>query len=154
METKEEIIAIIRNAKLSHKRWLENAVSLIEGMPLDKNQVPVNSTDCSFGQWYYGDGQSLKSISVYREIETYHDALHRAYREIFVILFGEESHNISFLARLFGQANKLPHEKQLLARGKLPAVEQHSKAIMKKLDELEGMISAMAPEQIHSFLKK
>jgi hypothetical protein len=76
----DELITIIRNAKVSHKRWVENARSLIEGVPLDKSQVPVNATDCVFGKWYYNEGQALKSISIFREIESHHDALHQVTR--------------------------------------------------------------------------
>jgi hypothetical protein len=151
---KEELVAIIRNAKISHKRWLENARALIEGMPLDKNQVPINSTDCAFGQWYYNEGQGLKSISVFREIEEQHDMLHKIYREIFMLLFGEEQSKPSLLSRLFGTSGKTTQEKKMVANDRFHALEQYSKTIMKKLDDLEGMVSAMSIEQIDSFINK
>ncbi len=144
---KNEIITLIRNAKSAHKKWVENAISLIEGLPLDKAQVPVNCTECVFGQWYYGEGQGLKQIKVFKEIEQYHDSLHKTYREIFVLLFEDDSQP-SLLERLFGVSSKVSEEKKHLANEKLQILKRRSKAIMGKLDELEEAIAAMPEEDI------
>lgn len=148
---KDELITILRKARSSHKKWVENALSLIEGLPLDKNQVPVNSTDCEFGKWYYADGQALRRISSYRDIEEHHDALHKTYREIFLLLFSEAKET-SFFDRLFGSAQKSSAENQKLARDKFTILEQQSKAIMKKLDDLENLIIGMSQEQLDSYI--
>lgn len=144
---KNEIITLIRNAKSAHKKWVENAISLIEGLPLDKAQVPVNCTECVFGQWYYGEGQGLKQIKVFKEIEQYHDSLHKTYREIFVLLF-EDATQPSLLERLFGISSKVSEEKKQQASDKLHLLKRQSKAIMGKLDELEEAIAAMADEEV------
>lgn len=151
---KDELIVTIRNAKAAHKRWVENALSLIEGLPLDKSQVPINSTDCSFGQWYYSDGQSFKPMPSFRSIEEHHDALHKTYREIFLLLFGENNTKPSLLSRLFGTARKNTEEKQQAAKNKYGLLQQQSTTIIKKLDELEMMIMAMSIEQIDSYIHK
>lgn len=148
---KNEIIMLIRNAKIGHKKWVENAISLIEGLPLDKTQVPVNATECMFGQWYYGEGQGLKSVAAFREIEKYHDGLHRIYRDIFILLFEEDS-KPSFLSRLFGLSRKVSEEKQIAAFEKLQTLKLQSRSIMQKLDELEEAIVAMPSEQIDTFI--
>ncbi len=148
---RDELTAIIRNAKISHKRWVENALSLIEGVALDKSQVPVNATDCIFGKWYYNEGQALKSISIFREIESHHDTLHQLYREIFVLLFSEEHTKPSLLSRLFGSSAKLDKEKKQHAHDKFQLLEQQSKAIIKKLDDLEAIINAMPAEQLTKY---
>lgn len=150
---KEELVTVIRNAKAGHKRWVENALSLIEGLPLDKNQVPVNATDCVFGKWYYGEGQGLKSLPSYREVEQYHDALHKTYREIFMLLFGEDKAETSLFSRLFGTSQKSSEEKRKLAKDKYLILRQQSKIIMKKLDDLEAMIITMNQEQIDGYIK-
>ncbi len=151
---KTEFMSIIRSAKQSHKRWVENAHSLIEGIPLDKSQVPVNSTDCVFGKWYYGDGQALKPMVSFREIEEHHDALHHTYREIFVLLFEEKERSISFFSRLFGRSHKSSVRNQSLAREKFSVLEQQSKTIIYKLDELEKIVSGMNENQINSYINK
>lgn len=147
---KNEIITLIRNAKTGHKKWVENAISLIEGLPLDKNQVPVNATECMFGQWYYGEGQGLKTLKIFKEIEQYHDGLHKNYREIFVLLFEEES-KPSLLELLFGQSRKVSEEKKRAADEKLHSLKRQSKNIMQKLDELEEMIIAISEEELDGF---
>lgn len=144
---KNEVITLIRNAKAGHKRWVENAISLTKGLPLDQTQVPVNATDCVFGQWYYSDeGQNLKSFAVFKDIEKYHDGLHKTYREIFILLF-EKHEESSWLSRLFGVSRDVAEEKQIAMREKLQLLEQQSRSIMKKLDELEELIMAMPTEQ-------
>lgn len=151
---KDDLIVTIRNAKAAHKRWVENALSLIEGLPLDKSQVPVNATDCLFGQWYYSEGQSFKPIPSFRDIEEHHDMLHKVYREIFLLLFNEENSKPSLLSRLFGTAQKSSKEKQKLARDRYNFLQQKSKDIIKKLDELEAIIMGMSNEQIDSYIHK
>jgi chaperonin cofactor prefoldin len=149
---KNEIILLVRNAKAGHKKWVENAISLIEGLPLDKTQVPVNATECMFGQWYYGEGQGLKSVAAFKEIEKYHDGLHRVYRDIFILLFDESKP--SLLDRLFGISRRVSEEKRLAADEKLQTLKLQSRSIMKKLDELEEIIFAMSPEKLDGFLHK
>lgn len=143
---KNEVITLIRNAKAGHKRWVENAISLIKGLPLDQSQVPVNATECVFGQWYYSTGQDLKSFVVFKDIEKYHDGLHKTYREIFVLLFDEQE-KPSWLSRLFGTSSTVVEERQNAAREKLQILEQQSRSIMKKLDELEELVAAMPDGQ-------
>lgn len=144
---KNEVITLIRNAKAGHKRWVENAISLSKGLPLDQSQVPVNATECVFGQWYYSEGQDLKSFTIFKDIEKYHDSLHKNYREIFVLLF-EKHEEPSWLSRLFGVSRDIVEEKQIAVHEKLQLLEQQSRSIMKKLDELEELIIGMPDEQI------
>ena len=151
---KDDLILTIRNAKAAHKRWVENARSLIEGLPLDKCQVPINSTDCQFGQWYYSEGQSFKPLPSFRDIESHHDGLHKTYREIFVLLFSEEDAKPSMLSRLFGTAQKSSREKHEAAQVKFNVLQQQSTTISSKLDDLESLIMGMSPEQIDSYLFK
>lgn len=150
--TKQDLLLIIKNAKTAHQRWLDNAIALVEGRPLDKTQVPVNATDCEFGCWYYGEGQLLKPISVFRELGIYHDVLHHTYRDIFNLLFEEQHTKPSLINHLFGSSSS--KENQQKARERLKALEQNSKLVIKKLDELESFVLVMAEEQIESFLHK
>ena len=145
---KTEIITLLRNAKTGHKRWVENAISLAKGLPLDQSQVPVNATECVFGQWYYSTGQDLKDYPEFKEIEKYHDALHKTYRDIFVLLFEEPIEKPSWLERLFGTSTHASEERQFQVREKLQLLEQQSRSIMKKLDELEQAISGTSKSEV------
>jgi len=150
-EHKEKIVTILRNAISGHKKWVENALGLIQGLPLDKSQVPVNGTECAFGEWYYSDGQSLRDLPGFKEIESLHDKLHAKYREIFVLLFGE-TEKISFLGKLFGQAKKLEHAKKEEAMEKYKELKYYSEKIIKQITKLEKFIHVMSDDQLEKYL--
>ncbi|WP_417915443.1 CZB domain-containing protein [Candidatus Electronema sp. JM] len=148
---KNELIVVLRDAARSHKEWVGNALALIEGVPLDKEKVPVNATECKFGQWYHGEGQSLRGIAGFKELEAPHDELHRKYMEIFAILFGED-YEPSFFAKLFGSSRKLAAEKRELAMEKFRLLEKQSDLIVKQLIQLEKLITAMGENQLEKYL--
>lgn len=101
----QEIIQKLRKAKQSHKRWVSYASALIEGIPIEKDQVPINYTDCEFGSWYYGDGQALSGLREFKEIEDPHSQLHTLYMQIFALLFNEK--NTLYLANWLEKLQKL-----------------------------------------------
>jgi hypothetical protein len=53
---KESTLEQLRNAKKAHIAWVQRANALIEGLPVEQQQVPVNCTECKFGIWFYGEG--------------------------------------------------------------------------------------------------
>ncbi len=116
---------------MSHKRWVSHASAMIEGIPVNKDQVPINYTDCVFGCWYYDEGQDLSSLEEFREIEEPHTQLHNIYMGIFKILFGKKK--LSFFSKLIGKSNSVTDEERKLARAKFRILEEVSKQIIGKL---------------------
>jgi hypothetical protein len=149
---KHELIEMLRNAMRSHKQWVGNALALIEGIPLEKEKVPVNATECAFGKWYYGEGQKLKKINGVKEIESSHDDLHKTYMEIFAILFGE-ANEPSFFSKLFGLSQKIAAEKREAAMEKYHVLKAQSEIIIKQLEHLEKMITVMGETQLAMYLE-
>ncbi|WP_417910605.1 CZB domain-containing protein [Candidatus Electronema sp. PJ] len=149
---KHELIETLRSAMRSHKQWVSNALALIEGVPLEKEKVPVNATECAFGRWYYSEGQKLKKINGIKEIEPLHDALHRTYMEIFAILFGEVNEP-SFFSKLFGLSQKIAAEKREAAMEKYNLLQDQSEMIIKHLEQLERVITAMGETQLAMYLE-
>lgn len=147
---KNEVIATLNSAILSHKKWVSNALALIEGVPLDKEQVPVNSTECEFGKWYYSVGQNLIEIPGFKDIEESHDKLHRTYMEIFAILFGE-GYKPSFFNKLIGRSNKVLAANRKEAMGKYAILEKQSKTIITQLQQIEKIITAMNEKQFAKY---
>ncbi|WP_446011306.1 CZB domain-containing protein [Candidatus Electrothrix sp.] len=147
---KNEVIATLNSAILSHKKWVSNALALIEGVPLDKEQVPVNSTECEFGKWFYSVGQNLIDIPGFKDIEESHDKLHRTYMEIFAILFGEGSEP-SFFNKLIGRSNKVVAANRKQAMGKYSILERQSKTIITQLQQIEKIITAMNDKQFEKY---
>jgi hypothetical protein len=149
---KIEVMTTLKLAAVSHRAWLSNAQALIDGIPLDKDKVPVSATECEFGKWYYGDGQRLKSIPGFKEIEKPHDNLHQTYAEIFTLLYGEESKKSSFFSKLIGRAQKAAAEKQEAAKVKSLVLKDRSTEVVDRLEQLEKMINALGEKQLANYM--
>ena len=149
---KTEVMTKLKLAAVSHRIWLSNAQALIEGVPLDKDKVPVSATECEFGKWYYGDGQRLRTLPGFKEIEKPHDNLHQTYTEIFTLLYGEESQKPSFFSRIIGSAQKAAAEKREAAKAKSLILKDHSTEVIDHMEQLQIMINEMGDEQLSSYL--
>ncbi|CAK8713971.1 Chemoreceptor zinc-binding domain-containing protein [Candidatus Electrothrix laxa] len=149
---KTEVMTTLKLAAVSHRAWLSNAQALIDGIPLDKEKVPVNATECAFGKWYYGDGQKLKSIPGFKEIEQPHDKLHKTYMEIFTLLYGEESKKPSFLSKLMGSAQKAVIAKQEAAKAKSLSLKDYSSEVIHHMEQLQKVINALGEKQLSGYL--
>ena len=147
----DDIVSKLRDAARAHKKWVGNAKALIEGVPLDRSQVPLNSTECEFGNWYYGDGQNLREVPGFRDIETLHDDLHNTYMEIFVLLFGEIKKDDSFFNRILGRAHTTETSNRNMALQKYTLPEKQSKLIVQQLVQLEKVITAMGNDQLDRY---
>jgi lysine/ornithine N-monooxygenase len=149
---KTEVIETLNKAIVSHKAWVINAQALIDGVPLDKEKVPVNATECEFGKWYYGDGQRLKNLPGFKDIETPHDKLHETYMEIFTLLYGEESKKPSFFSRIMGKAQKAAAEKREAAKEKSLLLKDHSTEVIDQLEHVQRVINAIGEKQLSGYL--
>ena len=147
---KNDVILKLRDAARTHKQWVSDALALIQGVPLDKEKVPVNATECAFGKWYYGEGQCLRELQGFKEIEVSHDKLHKIYMEIFAIIFGEVQ-GASFFNRLFGLSHKIAAANREAAMEKFHSLEQQSDVILKQLVFLEKIISALGEKQLEKY---
>ncbi len=136
------ILEHIENARLAHLRWVARAEALVEGLPLDKNQVPVLPTDCVFGQWYYGEGHKLRSMTSYTALEEPHQALHHTYQKIFQLLYTDDDRSI--LSKLFGSKKTWQQERREEAEKLLPRLRSESQVLLKALDLLEREVSIKA----------
>lgn len=144
-----DMVHEIRAAKRAHVNWVSHAHALIEGLPLEQNQVPVNATECKFGSWYYGHGQMLASTPEFRAIEQPHMALHETYAKIFKHLFGhqEEEQPKSFFSRWFGKSTEVKEDHKAEARKLFPVLKRHSEVVIHKLEELEDKVINMNDDE-------
>jgi hypothetical protein len=141
---KEDILTQLNAAKQAHLGWVKRAKSLIEGTPVEQNQIPVECTACGFGQWFYSDGQGLKAIpgmDILKVIEEEHTSLHDMYAKIFTIYFTSEE--LSFLSKLFGKKKKIPQEDQEMAVEHFTELQAISVKLLAAIDKLERRISAL-----------
>jgi hypothetical protein len=137
-----DTIQQLRAARASHKAWVVRAEALINGLPMNKDQVPVEAMECAFGRWLSGAGRRLKDFSVFAQIEENHSAMHRVYAEIFKLLFDEPTG----MGKLFGQSKKAAKAKRLEAEMLLPRLRAYYDEIMDLLNTLEKDYLAMKEE--------
>lgn len=83
--SKKEIFLHLKNARISHKKWMSFVQILIRLADVEtaKTSIPINYTMCAFGKWYYGDGQILAIFDEYLQIEDIHKNVHDTYLQIY-----------------------------------------------------------------------
>lgn len=136
--TIQDILQTVRSAKRAHISWVMKADALIHGIPLEKNQIPLDGTECSFGQWYYGAGQCCKELPSFKVLEKSHSALHATYARIFAAIYEKTDH--SYLSGLFGKTRKIKPPNLKLARSLFPELKMLSDTLIKQLEILENDI--------------
>jgi hypothetical protein len=142
---KAETVEQLHNAKKAHVKWVQRAKALIEGLPVEKESIPVDCTDCKFGQWFYGEGQNLNAIpgmDCLHEIETLHFNLHDIYMKIFKLYFGEM--NRSFFSKLFNMKNKISDSDKEKAKEYYEQLLDVSHQLLAVIDRLERRLHAMS----------
>lgn len=142
--TKQETMTQLADAKKAHIKWMIRAKSLIEGIPVEKDAIPLDSTECAFGEWFYGAGQQLNALpnnDCLDMIETLHASLHDLYLRIFKIYFGTTDRSV--LSRLFGTKRKVSQAEKEMAREQYAALESVSKELLHEITKLERRLYAM-----------
>lgn len=151
---KEHVVEHLRAAKAAHIKWVQKAKLLISGLEVEEDAIPVDSTECKFGKWFYTDGQILNSLSnnppeCMAKIETLHFQLHDTYLKIFSVYFGKAKGG--FFAKMFGNNNNKKsvneHEKQA-AIGYYNELEQISKELLDEINRLERRLIAVSDAKI------
>ena len=138
-----DTIQQLRAARAAHKAWVVRAEALVNGLPVDKKQIPVDATECGFGRWYYGAGSRLKGFSVFDKIEPTHNDLHSVYMNIFKLL----SEEATGMNKLFGQGKKLKKANHLQAEMQLASLHSYYDTIIELLEVLEKDYLAIKNEK-------
>jgi hypothetical protein len=152
---KEDVLEHLCAAKLAHIKWLQKAKLLISGIDVEENAIPVDSTECAFGKWFYTDGQVLNALSnnpleCMNNIESLHFALHDKYLQIFTIYFSKEKQR-GFFAKLLGLKRKAVSDaEQQLAQDYYNDMEIISKELLDEISRLERRLVAVSSEKIES----
>ena len=154
---KEQVLEHLRAAKAAHIKWVQKAKLLINGVDIEENAIPVDSTECNFGKWFYSDGQILNALSnnpleCMQQIESLHFNLHDMYLKIFSIYFAEEKKK-GFFAKLFGMRKKeLSDSESRLAKTYYAELEQISRDLLDEINRLERRLIAVSEEKIKNLV--
>ncbi len=151
---KNEIIDHLRAAKTAHIKWVQRAKLLTNGFTIEKEAIPVNSTECNFGKWFYGDAQKLNALSnnpleCMSQIEALHFKLHDIYLQIYKIYF--QTDNKGFFAKLF-KKNKVDDLDQERATQLYNELEEISKQLLDEINRLERRLIAIPEEKISAIV--
>lgn len=147
---KQDTIQQLHDAKKAHVKWVQRAKALIEGLPVEKESIPVDCTECKFGQWFYGEGQNLHAIpgmECLSEIESLHFELHDMYMKIFKLYFGEM--NKSFFSKIFKSSKKVSDSDKERARENYDKLLEISKKLLEVIDKLERRLHAITAESFN-----
>ena len=150
---KDEILNRLRVAKAAHISWVQRAKLLIEGFTINETSIPVNSTECEFGKWFYSDGQRLNDIrnnpvESMQEIESIHFKLHDMYLNIYKIYYDMEKK--SFFSKVFGKKKKVSDEDKALAKKYYDEMDLISQDLVNALNLMERRINVVNDEEIKS----
>jgi len=152
---KEDVLDKLREAKAAHISWVQRAKLLIEGFTINEKSIPVNSTECKFGQWFYSDGQRLNSIrnnpsESMRKIEDLHFQLHDVYLNIYKIYYDTDLTKKGFFKKLFGTKKKVSQEDIDLAKTYYNDMDFISKELVKELNTMERRINVVNDSEIET----
>lgn len=150
-DKKQEFIWRLQDAKRAHISWVGHALALIDGLPIAKEQIPINPRECAFGGWYYGEGRVLVSIEEFEKIEKTHDQLHATYAAIVELLFAEK--NRSLFSRLLGSVARGSQQDQEEARNQYLELSRLSKAMIRFLERLESRLESMPDAEFEGLFK-
>ena len=153
---KEEVLGHLRAAKTAHIKWVQKAKQLIRGHEINEDAIPVDSTECKFGKWFYSDGQILNALSnnpleCMSKIEKLHFDLHDIYMNIFSIYFIKPTGG--FFSKFFGSKKKVLSEDEIQeAKAHYEAMEKVSKDLLEEINRLERRLIAVPEEKMKSLI--
>jgi len=149
--TKIDILEQLRLAKLSHIGWVQRAKLLIAGIKIEEEAIPINCTDCKFGQWFYSDAQKLTNMSnnpieCMKTIEALHFKLHDEYLNIFKVYYNVDKKG--FFSKLFHlDSKKKPTElEEELAKNHYKNIELISKDLLAEISKMERRIMVISDD--------
>ena len=153
---KEEVVSHLRTAKAAHIKWVQKAKLLINGLNIEESAIPIDSTECKFGKWFYSDGQLLNSLDnnpaeAMSSIENLHFKLHDVYLQIFNIYFNREK--IGFFSKIFGLKRKAVTDLEAReAKEQYEIMENISKELVDEINKLERRLIAVSEDKIRTLM--
>ena len=148
---KSTIILELDRAKLAHERWVNRAEHLINGLPVQKEFIPVEPTDCGFGEWLYGPvGDYMRTQYIFERtidrIEKSHNELHSHYSKIYKIFFDRVPKSPGLFHKLvkFNRRSVSKKEREG-AKNEFAKLQESSSELLHLIEKLENAVRAVDP---------
>ena len=143
---KNDILDQLRAAKAAHVSWVQRAKMLISGFKIGEDSIPVNSTECKFGKWFYSDAQKLNAMKTnpmecMNTIEQLHFQLHDIYMDIYKIYY--DTKPSGFFSKLFGRKKKITEDSKKLAAEYFLSMQEVSNKLVEEINRMERRIVAI-----------
>lgn len=148
---KSDVLERLRVAKELHINWVQKAKMLISGLEIPKDAIPVNTTECQFGKWFYLDAQKLNALQnnpteCMKSIEKLHLDLHGIYMKIFIIYYKVDERGL--FAKLFGIKREPSAANKALSHTYFQELEEVSDKLINEINRMEKRILAVSNEEI------
>ncbi|WP_457748691.1 CZB domain-containing protein [Sulfurimonas sp.] len=145
---KEQTITAIEAARKAHIEQMDKIKFLLAGKEVD-NLTPVSKIKCTFGQWLYGDDESVKSIlgvQFYENLDTIHETWHMQYAKIHAIFIREKKEG--FFSKIFG-VHKIDALELERAKVYYKDLEEATKELLRILDTSQRRVQALSESKFH-----
>lgn len=151
LSIKRQIVKEIRDAHIAHERWVRRAKHLVENLPVDEKMIPLDSTECHFGQWFYNNAMKYKCIPplapILHNIEEEHRNLHDTYLKIYKIYFLETKR--SWVMNVITKSGKeVTPQKQQEALYYYKKIEKTSGILIELLEQFEAYLVIQKDETL------
>ncbi len=151
IELKKQLLNETHNAMIAHKRWMRKVNHLVDNLPVDMHELPIDLSKSQFAQWLYTSGMKCKNIP---QLENYislidflYTELHNSYLKIYAIYYTDNK--LPRLINILTLSHEKVSAKQLkIARFYLNDIETLSKELCIFLDLFERTLAIQANEKL------
>lgn len=105
MSKKDDYLELLRQARVEHKKWINQIRLVVSGLEKNHNTIPINPSETLFGNWLYSKALAYNianSKLVLTDMEMLFDKCYEEYHKIYAVLFKQSDSGI--LSSIFGSS--------------------------------------------------
>ncbi|MBN2815245.1 MAG: hypothetical protein JXQ67_01075 [Campylobacterales bacterium] len=152
MSLKDEYLAQAREARVEHKKWVNQIRLIVSGLENDKDKIVLNASDSPFGTWLYSKAMAYNisnSALVLSEIEHLFDECYNEYHKIYALLFKAQGGGI--IGSIFGSTKASSSDYKIASQCYESLLEKSDK-LLGKLRIFENQLNATNSEKFENAL--
>lgn len=142
MSKKDDYLELLRQARVEHKKWINQIRLIVSGLEKNRTKVPINPSESAFGDWLYSKAIAYNianSKLVLTDIEMLFDRCYEEYHKIYAVLFKESESGI--LSSIFG-SSKASTSDYKIAGQYYETLLENSDKLLNKLRLFENQLVA------------